>query len=146
MKAYQKRGCVFCKWQIHRSGASSTCQSSYQNTNHTTLKTELQHVLFALLHFRFAFVSHFFFHALLLHFGKGIFTLCHCTLKVCNFLFDFYRDLWLKFALRLTGGFGWGFLKSIETVKTTETHEMECLLYYEIEISLLGGQRWNTKV
>lgn len=91
-------------------------------------------------------LSHTFFYALLLHFGKGIFTLCHCTLKVCNFLFDFYRDLWLKFALRLTGGFGWGFLKSIETVKTTETHEMECLLYYEIEISLLGGQRWNTKV
>lgn len=55
-----------------------------------------QPVYFALLHFRFASLSHlfFFFHVLLLHFGNGAFTLCHCTVKGCSFPFDFYRGLW----------------------------------------------------
>jgi hypothetical protein len=24
--------------------------------------------------------------------GMGLFTLCHCMLKICNFLFNFYMD------------------------------------------------------
>lgn len=52
-----------------------------------------QYAFSALLHFRFASVSHLFFYALL-HFGKGTFTLCHCTVKGRSFLFDFYRGFW----------------------------------------------------
>lgn len=83
--------------------------------------------MFALLHFTVASVSYPS-HVLSLSFGKGIFALCHCTLKVCNFLFDFYRSLWLKFSLHLRGGFDSGLLSSVETVKITETHELGRML------------------
>lgn len=67
--------------------AFKACQSSY-DTNHTRLKTQSYSmcslpccILGLLLSHTFFFMPSFFI------VGKG----CHCTLKVCNFLFGFYR-------------------------------------------------------
>lgn len=105
-------------------GIQSLSELTSIHKSQETQDTETQKVLSALLHFTLASISHPY-HILLHPFGKGTFALCHCTLKVYNFLFNFYRSVWLKFALHLKGGFNSGCLKSVKIVKITETHEIE---------------------
>lgn len=65
-----------------------------------------------------------------LPFGIGIFPLCCCMLKVLNFLFDFYRDSQLEFALGLKGDITLGIFSNAETFMTLSTHRHGVNVFY----------------
>lgn len=51
---------------------------------------------FVLLCFNLALVKHFFTMFSFLHFGMEIYTVCHCMLEVCHFLFLILQGLTIK--------------------------------------------------
>lgn len=83
-----------------------------------------QHVFLALLHFKFASVSHLFFMPSFFILGKGHLLCAIVQWKNVAF-FLISTEAYGKICLASCRRCGLGFLKPVESVKTTEIHEMD---------------------
>jgi hypothetical protein len=72
-----------------RAGLSKPVGANFMKTHSLVTSLELQDLMISLLGFDLALVSSYMVTLLFFTFGMGMFTLCHCTLEICDLLFDF---------------------------------------------------------